>query len=77
MPAKKSKKGPTKGSGGKGRRSLEGKKGTLPAQERHWYEGKQRRAAKKAQATQAQRRRARAAKAPDARARTVRPCRSC
>ncbi|MBB6173867.1 23S rRNA (guanosine2251-2'-O)-methyltransferase [Nocardiopsis mwathae] len=55
MPAKKSKKGPTKGSGGKGRRSLEGKKGTLPAQERHWYEGKQRRAAKKAQATQAQR----------------------
>ena len=42
MPAKKSKKGPTKGSGGKGRRSLEGKKGTLPAEQRHWYEGKQR-----------------------------------
>ncbi|WP_028649976.1 23S rRNA (guanosine(2251)-2'-O)-methyltransferase RlmB [Nocardiopsis sp. CNT312] len=48
MPAKKSKKGPTKGSGGKGRRSLQGKSGTLPAQERHWYEGKQRaRAAKR------------------------------
>ncbi|OLT27998.1 23S rRNA (guanosine(2251)-2'-O)-methyltransferase RlmB [Nocardiopsis sp. CNR-923] len=47
MPAKKSKKGPTKGSGGKGRRSLEGKSGTLPAEQRHWYEGKQRaRAAK-------------------------------
>ncbi|MCK9871204.1 23S rRNA (guanosine(2251)-2'-O)-methyltransferase RlmB [Nocardiopsis dassonvillei] len=42
MPAKKSKKGPTKGSGGKGRRSLEGKSGTLPAEQRHWYEGKQR-----------------------------------
>ncbi|WP_306365754.1 23S rRNA (guanosine(2251)-2'-O)-methyltransferase RlmB [Nocardiopsis sp. CC223A] len=42
MPAKKSKKGPTKGSGGKGRRSLEGKKGTLPAEQRHWYDGKQR-----------------------------------
>ncbi|MFI6575420.1 23S rRNA (guanosine(2251)-2'-O)-methyltransferase RlmB [Nocardiopsis sp. NPDC050513] len=48
MPAKKSKKGPTKGSGGKGRRSLEGKSGTLPAEQRHWYEGKQRaRAAKR------------------------------
>ncbi|WP_017572117.1 23S rRNA (guanosine(2251)-2'-O)-methyltransferase RlmB [Nocardiopsis halotolerans] len=42
MPAKKSKKGPTKGSGGKGRRSLEGKSGTLPAEQRHWYGGKQR-----------------------------------
>ncbi|WP_159944527.1 MULTISPECIES: 23S rRNA (guanosine(2251)-2'-O)-methyltransferase RlmB [unclassified Nocardiopsis] len=42
MPAKKSKKGPTKGSGGKGRRSLEGKSGTLPAEQRHWYDGKQR-----------------------------------
>jgi 23S rRNA (guanosine2251-2'-O)-methyltransferase len=42
MPAKKSKKGPTKGSGGKGKRSLEGKSGTLPASERHWYKGKQR-----------------------------------
>lgn len=41
MPAKKSKKGPSKGSGGKGRRSLEGKSGTLPAEQRHWYEGKQ------------------------------------
>jgi 23S rRNA (guanosine2251-2'-O)-methyltransferase len=40
MPAKKSKKGPTKGSGGKGRRSLEGRKGTLPAEERHWFGGK-------------------------------------
>lgn len=37
MPAKKSKKGPTKGSGGKGRRSLEGKKTTLPKEQRHWY----------------------------------------
>ena len=42
MTAKKSKKGPTKGSGGKGRRSLEGKSGTLPAEQRHWYDGKQR-----------------------------------
>ncbi|WP_304452179.1 23S rRNA (guanosine(2251)-2'-O)-methyltransferase RlmB [Nocardiopsis sp. YSL2] len=42
MPAKKSKKGPTKGSGGKNKRSLEGKSGTLPAKERHWYQGKQR-----------------------------------
>ncbi|MFC7326444.1 23S rRNA (guanosine(2251)-2'-O)-methyltransferase RlmB [Marinactinospora rubrisoli] len=42
MPAKKSKKGPTKGSGGKGRRALEGKKGTLPAEQRHWYADKQR-----------------------------------
>jgi 23S rRNA (guanosine2251-2'-O)-methyltransferase len=42
MPAKKSKKGPTKGSGGKGRRSLEGRKGTLPAEERHWYGDRQR-----------------------------------
>ncbi|GLU47413.1 23S rRNA (guanosine(2251)-2'-O)-methyltransferase RlmB [Nocardiopsis ansamitocini] len=51
MPSKKTKKGPTKGSGGKGRRSLEGRKGTLPAEERHWYGGKQRSsAAKRAQA---------------------------
>ncbi|RCV54861.1 23S rRNA (guanosine(2251)-2'-O)-methyltransferase RlmB [Marinitenerispora sediminis] len=42
MPANKSKKGPTKGSGGKGRRALEGKKGTLPAEQRHWYADKQR-----------------------------------
>ncbi|MGW5875272.1 23S rRNA (guanosine(2251)-2'-O)-methyltransferase RlmB [Nocardiopsis terrae] len=42
MPAKKSKKGPTKGSGGKNRRSLEPKSGTLPAEQRHWYDGKQR-----------------------------------
>ncbi|GAA3727868.1 23S rRNA (guanosine2251-2'-O)-methyltransferase [Spinactinospora alkalitolerans] len=50
MPSNKSKKGPTKGSGGKGRRSLEGKKGTLPAEERHWYADKQRsRAAKRPQ----------------------------
>ena len=47
MPAKKSKKGPTKGSGGKGRRALEGKKGTLPAEKRHWYGEKQARAAKR------------------------------
>ncbi|MES0833726.1 MULTISPECIES: 23S rRNA (guanosine(2251)-2'-O)-methyltransferase RlmB [Nocardiopsidaceae] len=47
MTAKKSKKGPTKGSGGKGRRSLEGKSGTLPASERHWYDGKQRQRAAK------------------------------
>ncbi|WP_116245641.1 23S rRNA (guanosine(2251)-2'-O)-methyltransferase RlmB [Nocardiopsis sp. FIRDI 009] len=52
MPAKKSKKGPTKGSGGKGRRALEGKSGTLPAEQRHWYEGKQRaRAAKRSRPT--------------------------
>jgi len=50
MTAKKSKKGPTKGSGGKGRRSLEGKSGTLPAEQRHWYDGKQRqRSAKRGQ----------------------------
>lgn len=50
MPSKRSKKGPTKGSGGKGRRSLEGRKGTLPAEERHWYGAKQRaNAAKRAQ----------------------------
>src|SRR5699024_6759697 len=48
MPAKKNKKGPTKGSGGKNRRSLEGKGGTLPAEQRHWYEGKQRAKAAKA-----------------------------
>ncbi|MFE1167345.1 23S rRNA (guanosine(2251)-2'-O)-methyltransferase RlmB [Nocardiopsis sp. NPDC058789] len=47
MPAKKSKKGPTKGSGGKGRRSLEAKSGTLPAEQRHWYDGKQRHKANK------------------------------
>ncbi|GAA1072961.1 23S rRNA (guanosine(2251)-2'-O)-methyltransferase RlmB [Nocardiopsis metallicus] len=47
MPAKKSKKGPTKGSGGKNRRSLEPKSGTLPASERHWYDGKQRHKANK------------------------------
>ncbi|QBI52205.1 23S rRNA (guanosine(2251)-2'-O)-methyltransferase RlmB [Streptomonospora litoralis] len=47
MPAKKSKKGPTKGSGGKGKRSLEGKKGTPAAEDRHWYADKQRRDAKK------------------------------
>ena len=47
MPAKKNKKGPTKGSGGKGRRSLEAKSGTLPADQRHWYEGKQRSKANK------------------------------
>lgn len=42
MPAKKNKRGPLKGSGGKGRRALEGKKGTPPAHQRHWYEKKQR-----------------------------------
>ncbi|WP_017538136.1 23S rRNA (guanosine(2251)-2'-O)-methyltransferase RlmB [Nocardiopsis halophila] len=51
MPAKKNKKGPTKGSGGKNRRSLEGKKTTLPKEERHWYSGKQKsRAAKSSSA---------------------------
>ncbi|OOC55759.1 MULTISPECIES: 23S rRNA (guanosine(2251)-2'-O)-methyltransferase RlmB [Nocardiopsis] len=50
MPAKKNKKGPTKGSGGKNRRSLEAKSGTLPAEQRHWYEGKKRsKAAKRSQ----------------------------
>jgi 23S rRNA (guanosine2251-2'-O)-methyltransferase len=43
MPAKKSKKGPTKGSGGKGRRALEGKKTTLPKEQRHWYDKHQKR----------------------------------
>src|SRR5699024_2392188 len=42
MPAKRHKKGPTKGSGGKHRRALEGKSSTLPAEQRHWYEDKQR-----------------------------------
>lgn len=46
MPSKKNKKGPTKGSGGKGRRSLQGKGATLPAEDRHWYGDKRRRAAK-------------------------------
>ncbi|MBE2998733.1 23S rRNA (guanosine(2251)-2'-O)-methyltransferase RlmB [Nocardiopsis sp. HNM0947] len=50
MPAKKNKKGPTKGSGGKNRRSLEAKSGTLPAEQRHWYEGKQKAKAAKRQA---------------------------
>ncbi|GAB3706233.1 23S rRNA (guanosine(2251)-2'-O)-methyltransferase RlmB [Nocardiopsis oceani] len=51
MPAKKNKKGPTKGSGGKNRRSLEPKSGTLPAEQRHWYDGKQKhKANKRAQA---------------------------
>ncbi|KUP98286.1 23S rRNA (guanosine(2251)-2'-O)-methyltransferase RlmB [Thermobifida cellulosilytica] len=50
MPSKRTKKGPTKGSGGKGRRALEGKKGTLPAEKRHWYAEKQRaKAAERAQ----------------------------
>ena len=47
MPAKKNKKGPTKGSGGKNRRSLEPKSGTLPAEQRHWYDGKQKHKADK------------------------------
>src|SRR5699024_3768567 len=42
MPAKRHKKGPTKGSGGKHRRGLGGKSSTLPAEQRHWYEDKQR-----------------------------------
>lgn len=41
MPAKRNKKGPTKGSGGKGKRALQGKKDTLPAEQRHWYPKKQ------------------------------------
>lgn len=50
MPSKRSKKGPTKGSGGKGRRALAGKKATLPAEKRHWYAEKQRiKAAERAQ----------------------------
>ncbi|MFW5415948.1 23S rRNA (guanosine(2251)-2'-O)-methyltransferase RlmB [Nocardiopsis sp. CNT-189] len=55
MTAKKNKKGPTKGSGGKNRRSLEGKKGTLPASERHWYSDKKRRTADRGEAAQQQR----------------------
>ncbi|GAA3729597.1 23S rRNA (guanosine(2251)-2'-O)-methyltransferase RlmB [Salinactinospora qingdaonensis] len=42
MPSKNSKKGPTKGTGGKGKRALQGKKTTLPKEQRHWYEAKQR-----------------------------------
>ncbi|MBO2529879.1 MAG: 23S rRNA (guanosine(2251)-2'-O)-methyltransferase RlmB [Thermobifida fusca] len=50
MPSKRTKKGPTKGSGGKGRRALAGKKATLPAEKRHWYAEKQRiKAAERAQ----------------------------
>lgn len=49
MPSKKSKKGPTKGSGGKGRRSLEGKGSTLPKEERHWYSDHRRRKNTKAE----------------------------
>ncbi|WP_046471223.1 23S rRNA (guanosine(2251)-2'-O)-methyltransferase RlmB [Allosalinactinospora lopnorensis] len=49
MPAKKGKKGPTKGSGGKGKSALEGKKGTLPKEQRHWYPKKQRSGAGKQQ----------------------------
>lgn len=41
MPAKRNKKGPTKGTGGKGKRALEGKKATLPKEQRHWYPKKQ------------------------------------
>ncbi|RNL84023.1 23S rRNA (guanosine(2251)-2'-O)-methyltransferase RlmB [Halostreptopolyspora alba] len=41
MPAKRNKKGPTKGTGGKGKRALEGKKPTLPKEQRHWYAKKQ------------------------------------
>ena len=37
MPSKRTKKGPTKGSGGKGRRALAGKKATLPAEKRHMF----------------------------------------
>ncbi|MFI7641025.1 23S rRNA (guanosine(2251)-2'-O)-methyltransferase RlmB [Nonomuraea sp. NPDC049400] len=39
-PAKK--KGPSKGTGGQGRRSLEGKGATPPAEMRHWYKDKAR-----------------------------------
>ncbi len=41
MPSKKSKKGPTKGTGGKGKRALQGKKATLPKEHRHWYRKRQ------------------------------------
>ena len=44
MSAKKSKKGPTKGSGGHGKRALQGKGATPPAHMRHWYKERQRRA---------------------------------
>ncbi|NUW38095.1 23S rRNA (guanosine(2251)-2'-O)-methyltransferase RlmB [Nonomuraea sp. SMC257] len=39
-PAKK--KGPSKGTGGQGRRSLEGRGATPPAEARHWYKDKAR-----------------------------------
>ncbi|GAA3842848.1 23S rRNA (guanosine(2251)-2'-O)-methyltransferase RlmB [Sphaerisporangium flaviroseum] len=39
-PAKK--KGPTRGTGGQGRRSLSGRGATPPAHERHWFKDKQR-----------------------------------
>jgi 23S rRNA (guanosine2251-2'-O)-methyltransferase len=39
-PAKK--KGPTRGTGGQGRRALQGRGATPPASERHWFKDKQR-----------------------------------
>ncbi|WP_248962555.1 23S rRNA (guanosine(2251)-2'-O)-methyltransferase RlmB [Sphaerisporangium perillae] len=39
-PAKK--KGPTRGTGGQGRRALQGRGATPPAHERHWFKDKQR-----------------------------------
>src|SRR5690606_42024726 len=38
------KKGPTKGSGGHGKRALQGRGATPPAHMRHWYKERQRRA---------------------------------
>ncbi|MDS1270230.1 23S rRNA (guanosine(2251)-2'-O)-methyltransferase RlmB [Lipingzhangella sp. LS1_29] len=48
MAGKGGRKGPSRGTGGKGRSSLQGKKSTLPAEQRHWYSDRQRaRAAKR------------------------------
>lgn len=48
MAGKGGRKGPSRGTGGKGRGSLEGKKSTPPAEERHWHSDRQRsRAAKR------------------------------
>lgn len=50
MAGKGGRKGPSRGTGGKKRSSLEGKKATPPAEERHWYSDRQRaRAAKRPQ----------------------------
>lgn len=49
------KKGQVKGSGGKGRRALQGRGATPKAQDRHWYADKQQRVARKRQVGQRRR----------------------